>query len=139
MSETQLPQVATYSKAWRARVQDAQRLAGDWRRAVRTILPEAVALLRRQFGASRVILFGSFARDEAAPGSDLDLLAEGLDPARLLEATIAVQDLLDERLGTALGGAGLPTLDLDLVPRQLVRAPILARIETEGVILDEHE
>jgi len=99
--------------------------------AVRAIRGSLKALRQAQsagiVGVSRVILFGSFARDEAAPGSDLDLLVEGLDPARLLEATIAVQDLLDERLGTAPGGAGLPTLDLDLVPRQLVRAPIRRR------------
>ena len=37
-------------------------------------IAEAVALLRRAADPDKIIMFGSYARDEADPGSDLDLL-----------------------------------------------------------------
>ena len=37
-------------------------------------LPEAIERIRRQFDPLRIILFGSWARGQARPDSDLDLL-----------------------------------------------------------------
>lgn len=53
--------------AWRERQE--QR-----RRALEAALPAVVAQLR-EMGALRIILFGSLARGEAGPRSDLDLIA----------------------------------------------------------------
>lgn len=44
-------------------------------------------MLREQFGASRVVLFGSVAREEGLGAySDVDLAVQGLSPMAHLEA-----------------------------------------------------
>ena len=42
--------------------------------AERRVLDEVVRALRRDFGASEILLYGSAARGELEPGSDIDLL-----------------------------------------------------------------
>ena len=63
----------------------------------------------RAMGVERLFLFGSFARDEAEPGSDVDLLVDLQDGAEAfapIEATRVVEVALDRsvdvtsRLGT---------------------------------------
>lgn len=70
-------------------------------------------------GVSRVRLFGSYARDEASPESDIDLLVElnrplGLDLFRI-----------EEQLGTALGAKVQMVTDAALTNR-IVRRHALA-------------
>ncbi len=50
------------------------------------------------FGVRRLVLFGSVARDEARPGSDVDLLVEFERPTGLF-GLFALQNLLEELLG----------------------------------------
>lgn len=52
----------------------------------------------REFGVSSILLFGSFARDEAGPESDVDLLVEFDRPVGLL-ALATLRRTLSERLG----------------------------------------
>ena len=74
-------------------------------------------------GAKRVFLFGSVARGEARPGSDVDLACEGLPPGRFFEA-----------LGKLLLCTGK---DVDLVDLDKAAAPLRKRLEKEGVLLYE--
>jgi len=53
---------------------------------------------RRQ-GARRLGLFGSFARDEAQPGSDVDLLVEFEPGAKSFRSFMRTAFLLEELLG----------------------------------------
>ncbi|MFN8010385.1 MAG: nucleotidyltransferase family protein [Holophagaceae bacterium] len=46
-------------------------------------LHQALPGLRARYGIARLRLFGSVARDEAGPGSDVDLLVEFQGPASL--------------------------------------------------------
>lgn len=62
-------------------------------------LHDALPVLRAEFGVTRLGLFGSVARDEASPESDVDLVAEfgpGSEPGLRLF-------LLEERLTALLG------------------------------------
>jgi hypothetical protein len=114
--------IADYVAGWRERDRRAASDAGAWRAAVRARLPALVGLLTRDFGARRILLFGSLARGEAGPGSDLDLLVDGLWAARLIEATVAAERLLGD-------------VDLDPVPTQLARPGVAARASAEGELL----
>ena len=57
-------------------------------------LPEAVAALVK-LGAKRVILFGS-AVDDPERAVDLDLAVEGIPPGRVLDADVALMDILQQ-------------------------------------------
>ena len=55
--------------------------------------------LLRKHGVKRLRIFGSVARDEAAPGSDIDLIVDYVKKPDLLEF-IALQQALSEALKT---------------------------------------
>jgi len=79
----------------------------------------------RDYGARRVFLFGSMARGDVRPGSDVDLACEGLPPGRFFEAW-----------GRLLLFTGR---EVDLVDLSEVKEPLRRRIEEEGVLLYEAE
>ncbi|MDB4951567.1 MAG: hypothetical protein JWM27_4216 [Gemmatimonadetes bacterium] len=53
----------------------------------------------RSFGVRRLALFGSFARDEARPNSDVDLLVEFAPGQKTFDRFSGLFDLLEDRLG----------------------------------------
>jgi len=59
---------------------------------------EVIRAVARRHGASRLRVFGSRARDQARPDSDLDLLVE-LEPDRTLLDLIAFRQDLEDALG----------------------------------------
>ncbi|HWY86761.1 MAG TPA: nucleotidyltransferase family protein, partial [Gemmataceae bacterium] len=63
--------------------------------------------LREQYGVESLALFGSVARDEAGPESDVDVLVEFHRPVTLFDL-VAVQQYLERCLGVKR---------VDLVPR----------------------
>ena len=69
--------------------------AADLNQVLRDLAVEYAQSLRQQLGDSlwAVVLYGSVARREAAPGSDIDLLivASGLPQARLARHTVLEQ------------------------------------------------
>jgi predicted nucleotidyltransferase len=84
----------------------------------------AAVLLKEQFGAKRVVLFGSLTR---GPGrfyarSDIDLAVWGLDERIYLRAVARLLDLD-------------PEMEVDLVEAEFVRPALLAAIWREGVEL----
>ena len=66
--------------------------------------------LRERFGVESLALFGSAARDEAGPSSDVDILVEFGRPITLFDL-VAVQQYLERSLGVPR---------VDLVPRDSV-------------------
>ncbi len=56
---------------------------------------EAILKLAQQYGASNVRVFGSVARGEARPGSDVDFLVEFRDGASIFDAVGLWQDLTE--------------------------------------------
>ena len=102
----------------------ARREQAEWeslRSKVREALPGLIAVLVREYGVRRVMLFGSLLRSTPSQRPDIDLLVEGLDASRRAEA-----------LGRLFLLAPLP---VDLVPRELGRREIVQRALKEGEIL----
>lgn len=108
--------------AWRARAAAREGAERAHRAAVRAMLPGAVRVLVERFGARRVVLFGSLARETSRETSDVDLLVEGIALDRLGDAHVAVLD-------------ALPGVWVDLVPAERARPEVLARAELEGETL----
>ena len=86
------------------------------------ILREHKAILAERFGIAEISIFGSFARDEAAEDSDLDVLVRFEGPAhwrRFFDAQFYIEDLL-----------GRP---VDLATEKMVRPEIRPYVEREIV------
>ncbi len=116
-------ELADYVAGWRERARRESEAACAWREEVLERLPAVAHLLRTEFGATRVLLFGSLSRGMGRPGSDVDLLVDGLGMADLIRATVAVERLL-------------PGVDADLVPTASARQEVRARAEREGRVID---
>ena len=90
----------------------------DIARLLRAHLPE----LRRRYHVKRIGIFGSVARGESGPRSDLDLLVEYTTPPSLLEL-VALKRHLSELTGE----------NVDLVPRSALK-PAYREIILEQVV-----
>ena len=69
------------------------------RQQVIQILHEAIPGIRQRFGAQDLAIFGSVARDEAGPGSDIDVLVTFEGRTRF-RAFMGLQFELEAILGT---------------------------------------
>lgn len=99
-------------------------LALERRRAEAWALARATArTLRQQFGATRVVLFGSLARGHFTPWSDVDILAYGI-PESLRLAAMA--DLSVERHRPGV-------LALDVLAAEEMSGAFIEAAEAEGV------
>ena len=84
---------------------------------------QAAVILKEQFGAQRVVIFGSalFAH-RFHLHSDVDLAVWGLDEKLYYRAVARLLDIE-------------PTIPVDLVEAESASPAMLARIEAEGVVL----
>jgi len=90
------------------------------RRRARAVASKAARLLKTEFGAKEVILFGSLARRAGfTPWSDIDLAAKGIPPLRFYEA-----------VGVVIGLSG--EFKIDLIDLDDCSASMRANITTEG-------
>jgi len=69
------------------------------REEILEILKAELPYLREKFRVVRLGLFGSYARGEATPDSDIDILVE-LEPPMGFFGFIDLEDYLSERLGS---------------------------------------
>ncbi len=82
--------------------------------------------LREEYGVESLALFGSVARDEAGPDSDVDVLVEFGRPITLFDL-VAVQQHLERCLGVRR---------VDLVPHDSVYPAFRADILREALRVD---
>jgi len=82
------------------------------------------SVLAERYGVEVVGLFGSYAREEPKPGSDIDLLVEILRPVSLFEL-IGAEIYLDQILATKV----------DLIPKRDVREELRETILKEAVAI----
>jgi predicted nucleotidyltransferase len=98
-------------------MQEARRLRA-WETARR-----AAALLKNEYGASRVVLFGSLSRREPfSPHSDIDLLVWGLDERVYYQVVARLLDLD-------------PATPIDLLRAETPNQALVEAIETSGIPL----
>lgn len=114
--------LSSYAAGWRARERASREHDAAWRSRIEARLAQVVRMLAEDFGATRILLFGSLARGTATQESDVDLLVEGLPLERLIEATVRANRLLAEA-------------SVDLVPADRIRPEVLTRALAEGVVL----
>jgi predicted nucleotidyltransferase len=86
----------TYRQAWSERLRAQAQAERDRAARARALVPALAAELRRGFGARRVVLIGSLARGTFGARSDIDLVADGIDPARLFEACARRQSVAED-------------------------------------------
>lgn len=102
---------------------------GDGREGARMRRDEALAILRAhkddyaRFHVKSLALFGSVARDEAGPESDIDILVEFDGSPVGLFGFVDFRDYLEQILGR----------DVDLVMIRAVHTDIRERIEREAI------
>lgn len=112
-----------YKRAARARWQREQRQREKRREHAWQLAREAAALLKREYGVQRVVVFGSLVHpDRFTLRSDVDLAAWGLTSANWLRAMGAVRYLSDE-------------IEVKLVDVSCCSPALVAAIEREGVPL----
>jgi uncharacterized protein len=116
-----LEQIARYrasaiERQRREEIENVDRRQKAWR-----IAHEAAQLLRQRFSASRVVVFGSLARQTGFNRwSDVDIAAWGIAPEDTFRAIGAVMDIQTE-------------IPVNLVDVNTARPSLLASIERDGI------
>ena len=64
-----------------------------------TQLQQNLLYIRNAFGVARIGIFGSFARDEATPASDVDILVEFREGEETFDNLMDLKFYLEELLG----------------------------------------
>ena len=91
-----------------------------WKEAWR-LIPELARLLREEFGATRILVFGSAVGADYFSGeSDIDIAAWGIPIEQYLSAVLAVNEFHDD-------------FKVDLLDPTLCRLTLRERIEVEGI------
>lgn len=85
---------------------------------------EAMRRIAARYGVTQLAVFGSVARGEAGPDSDVDLLAEFSREIGLLDF-VALKHALEDLLGVTV----------DLVPAGSLHERIRDRVEAEAITL----
>lgn len=112
-----------YRAAARQRVALQQQAMEARRQAAWGVARRAAALLKGDYGASRVALFGSLARHEPLSAhSDVDLVVWGLDERLYYRAVAQLLDLD-------------PSITVDLLCAETLSTDFLSMVETIGVAL----
>ena len=115
--------IAVYRATAQRRRQQEKKEINQRREKAWQIARQAARLLRERFHVSRVVVFGSLAREEGfTRWSDVDIAAWGIAPENTFRAIGAVMDLETE-------------IPVNLVDVNTTRPSLLAVIEREGVEL----
>ena len=113
----------TYRAAARRRQEQERRELARREQRAWELARRAAALLREQFGATRVRVFGSLVKKGCfTPWSDVDIAAWGIRPEDTFRAIGAVMDVDAE-------------IDVNLVDVNTCRPEFLVSIEREGIEL----
>lgn len=116
-------QMAVYQRTARRREAERRQAAVVRRERAWLVAAQAAAVLKKQFGAERVVVFGSLVDNgRFHADSDIDLAVYGIDPARFLRAWHVVDELA-------------PDIDIDLVDMAVAREWVHGVLTERGVDL----
>jgi predicted nucleotidyltransferase len=116
-------QMAAYREGWRLRQQERERALAARRARAWEVARQGAQMLKEQFGAAQVAVFGDLLYpDKFYERSDVNLAVWGLDERLYLKA---VSRLLDID----------PEISVNLVEAEFARPYLLALIEQEGAAL----
>ncbi len=105
------------------REQQLRHRSAERRERALMLARRAANMLREQFGAERIVVFGSLVHEGCfTPWSDVDIAAWGLRPEDTFRALGAVQDLDAD-------------IELNLIDINACSTSLLAVIEAEGIDL----
>lgn len=89
------------------------------------LFKKVVSFLKR-YGAKRIAVFGSYAREEAKPKSDIDILVEFSERKSLLDL-VGIEQELSEKLGKKV----------DLLTEKSISPYLIGRIKKEMKVIYE--
>jgi predicted nucleotidyltransferase len=113
-------EMAVYRATARRRWERERRERERRRKRAWEVARRASVLLKEQFGATRVVVFGSLAHERwFSPTSDIDLAAWGLRDEDYFVAVARLQDLS-------------PEFEIDLVAMEHCKPSLLEIIQKEG-------
>ncbi|MFN0145713.1 MAG: nucleotidyltransferase family protein [Dehalococcoidia bacterium] len=115
-------EMAEYRAAYRRRLAEAEERRARLELRARALASEAAGVLRERFGATRVLLYGSLARGQFLVGSDIDLVAWGIDSDRWLDVV---------GVGMELGRE----VEMSVALAQMMRPGVLTEALQDGVDL----
>jgi predicted nucleotidyltransferase len=84
---------------------------------VRSLAPQL-----RQLGVSRLALFGSYARDEAEPDSDVDVLVEFQPGKKSFLGLVSLAELLEKSFERRVDAVTIESLSPHIGPKILAEA-----------------
>ncbi len=87
------------------------------------IMDKLVSILKKH-GAKKIEIFGSYARGEAKPGSDIDIMVEFEKRKSLLEL-VGIEQELEDVLG----------IKVDLLTRAFISPYLIDRIDKESKVV----
>jgi predicted nucleotidyltransferase len=116
-------QMAVYRASARRRIRRRQQEMAQQRERAWDVARTAAGLLKEKYGAQRVMLFGSLARNDSFHlRSDVDLVVWGLDEKLYYRVVSRLLDLD-------------PTIKVDLIMAEEAPPALLKALEREGVLL----
>jgi predicted nucleotidyltransferase len=116
-------QMAIYREGWRRRCEQRRKSLDARQERAWKVAQRGAALLKDQFGAKRVAVFGSLLRPEQFyERSDVDLAVWGLDEQMYLKALARLLDLD-------------PEISVDLIEVEFAPTRLRAVIEQDGADL----
>ncbi len=121
MSTITPEQMEAYRRGARERLARARQAAAARREKALLVVRAAARLLKDNYGATRVVAYGSVLdADRFGPRSDIDLAAQGIPPGDFWRAWGAV-----ERLG--------PEFEINLLALETASDRLLAHINAQGL------
>lgn len=126
MDETRIlpaDEMDRYRTTARRRAMQRRQAQADRRQRAWRVAHQAAAVLKTDYGAHQVVLFGSLARDEPfSPHSDIDLAVWGLDEQIYYRVVSKLLDLD-------------PAISVDLLRAEEMATQFLDIVEAEGITL----
>ena len=114
-------ELASCRRVWQRREEARRKKLETLRERALAEAKRLAGILKKDHGCRAVYLIGSLARGEFEEDSDIDLVVEGLDPARFFNVC-----------GEITASSGFP---VDLIPYEDANELVKDRVKSEGKVL----